>query len=366
MNRPLRILQVTAAGDTAGATESIINLTMGLRERGHVLSLAARPESRIFRILGEQGLEMLPLVFRGGLDLRAARELAAFVRKRGIDIVNSHASRDRHVTVYARRIFRMPAALVHTRRNLPRMSGGWLQGRFYAWGADRLIAVSAGVKDALVAGGVPAARVSVVHNGIVLSRYSEVPAAREEALREELGLSAGDPVIGVVSRLKDHAVLLRALARLDPRVQAVFLGVPWNASLDRLRETLALENRILYLGFRDDILPYFALFTVSALPSRIEGFSRSILESMAMGVPVVASDSGGNREAIEEGRSGFLFPPTDDAALADCLRTLLESPPLRASFAERGRERVRQFDVRFTVEKTERVYLDVLKDLGNA
>ncbi len=361
MNRPLRILQITAAGDTAGATHSIINLTMGLRARGHSLWMAARAESLIHRFMEEHGVPTVPLVFRGGLDLRTAGRIAAFARENGIDIVNSHASRDRHVTLYARKIFRMPARLIHTRRNLPRMSGGRLQGRFYGWGADRLIAVSRAVEDSLVASGVPGRKVSVVRNGIVLSEYGDVPDETVRDLREEMGIRADDRVIGVVSRLKDHAVLLRALALLDPGIKIVFLGVRRNERLEKLRKDLGLENEIHYRGFLDEILPYYRLFTISVLPSVIEGFSRSILESMVMGVPMIASDAGGNAEAIEHGRSGFLFPPRDHGALADCIRRLLEDADLRASFAARGRERVQMFDVARTVERAEQVYYDVLE-----
>jgi glycosyltransferase involved in cell wall biosynthesis len=356
----LRILQITAAGDTAGATQSIINLTLGLRERGHSLWVAARQESLIRQFMDEQGVPTLPVVFRGGLDLKTARGLAEFARGHRIDIVNSHASRDRHVTIYSKKIFRMRSKLIHTRRNLPLMSGGWLQGRFYGWGADRLIAVSQAVKDSLVASGVPSRKVSVVRNGIVLSRYGDVPEEKIRNLRRDLGLELGDRIIGVVSRLKDHPVLLRALGLLDPSIKVILLGVRRNEKLEKMRKDLNLGNRIIYLGFLDEIIPYFPLFTISVLPSRIEGFSRSILESMVMGVPVVASDAGGNREAIEHGRTGFLFPPEDHEALARYIRRLMEDPQLRRSLSERGRERVLQFDVSRTVERAEQVYYDVM------
>lgn len=360
MRRPLRILQITAAGDTAGATQSILNLTVGLRARGHELWMGSREESLIHRFMTDRGVPTFPLVFRGGLDLRTARQIASFATDNRIDIVNSHASRDRHVTLYARKLFRMPARLIHTRRNLPRMSGGWLQGRFYGWGADRLIAVSRAVKDALVGGGVPAEKVSVVRNGIALSEYGDVPEGEVEALREKLGIRPEDRVIGVVSRLKDHDVLFRALAHLDPSIKVILLGVRRNEKLERLGRALGLRNEILYLGFLDEIKPYYGLFTISVLPSVIEGFSRSILESMVTGVPVIASDAGGNGEAIEHRESGLLFPPKDAAALAGQIRRLLDDAALRAAFAARGRERVLEFDVARTVEGAEAVYYDVL------
>jgi len=360
MTRRLRILEITAAGDTAGATQSILNLTLGLRDRGHRVWMASRAESLIHGFMRDEGVPTLPVVFRGGLDLGAARQVASFARENNIDIVNAHASRDRHVTLYAKKIFRMPSRLIHTRRNLPLMSGGWVQGRLYAWGVDRLIAVSQAVKDALVGSGLPQDRVSVVRNGIVLERYGHGFEEEAGAIRDSLGLSERDRVVGVVSRLKDHHILLEALARLDPDICVVFLGVRPNENLERLRRALGLKNRIFYRGFLDEVRPYYRLFTISVLPSVIEGFSRSILESMAMGVPVIASDAGGNPEAIEDGVNGVLFPPRDPVALAQRMERLLGDEDLRRGLAERGRERVRHFDVSRTVEGTERVYLDVM------
>ena len=108
-------------------------------------------------------------------------------------------------------------------------------------------------------------------------------------------------------------------------------------------------------------MPYYPLLTVSVLPSLIEGLSQTILESMALGVPVVASRWGGNPEIVEEGVSGLLFEPLDPRDLAEKVNRIISDRELAQKFIERGHDRALvEFGIERTIENTERVFRRLL------
>jgi glycosyltransferase involved in cell wall biosynthesis len=141
----------------------------------------------------------------------------------------------------------------------------------------------------------------------------------------------------------------------------LFLGIDRSEALDAQARALGLAHDLRYLGFRDRPLPFYRLFDAMVLPSSIEGFSLAILEAMASRVPVIASDAGGNAEAIVEGETGFLFPPREPGPLARAIDTLRADRARARAMGEAGRARfLEQFTIERTVERTEQVYAGVL------
>lgn len=359
----MRILQITHQGDIGGSTNSITWLTAGLAERGHDVWLCCREESLIHsRFRDHPRVKLVPFVFgRSPLALGRSRAIARVARDLGIDLVNAHASLDRHLTIQAKHLFRGGFKLVHTRRNVPLSTGGRLQGRYYAAATDRIIAVSGRVAEAMVAGGVPADHVTVVHNGIPLENYRAVPEEKVRAARASLGIGEAKRVVGMMARKKSQADLFRAMKSVEREATILLLGIDRDDELEALRESLRLPHRVIYGGFRLDVIPYYRLLDVFVLPSVIEGYSLSILEAMALGLPVVCTDAGGNAEAVEEGVNGFLFRPGDIDTFGSALRKLLADEDLRSAMGARNREDAfRRFDVAETVRKAEAVYESVL------
>ena len=121
-------------------------------------------------------------------------------------------------------------------------------------------------------------------------------------------------------------------------------------------------GRALCLGFRADIADLSGLFDVFVLPSEIEGFSLALIEAMARGLPCIASDAGGNREALDGG-CGILIPPRDPAALAKALASILDDPDASRNLGARARDRAsREFDVTRTIARTEALYASLCSE----
>jgi len=256
---------------------------------------------------------------------------------------------------------------VVTRRTMPLTSSVELLA--VGLTADRTIAVSAAVAGALRRRLHPGARLRVVPNGIALERV-DAPVEGQElaAARATLGDVGGRSVLAVVSRLKDQHVLLHALALIERPVLVAFVGVEPDARLRALADAVPLRHRVVFVPLSErPALPFYHLATAAALPSRIEGLSQSLLEAMALGLPVVASDAGGNPHLVTSGETGLLVPPLDPAAWARALDRVLSDGEFARRLARAGRELVRrEFTLERTAQRTEAVYREALERRARA
>ncbi len=355
---PLTILQLTHQGGPAGSTQSIFNLSQYLNRRGHRVLLGCRGDVLLARLAREAGLPVIPLVFTPRREL--TRALGAALAREGVDVINSHATLDRRALTWLRWRGRLSQAFVVTRRTMPRTSP--LELLPVGLTADRTIAVSEAVARALRRRLHPGARLRVVPNGIALERVdAPLPPAELAAARAALGDPGGRPVVAIVSRLKDQHVVLQALSRLQRGVLVACVGTEPDDRLQALARALPARHRVVFVPLGERALAFYHLATLAALPSRMEGLSQSLLEAMALGLPVVASDAGGNSDLVRSGETGLLVPPLEPAAWAEALERLLGDGGQARRLAQAGRALVRrEFTLERTGERTEAVYREAL------
>jgi L-malate glycosyltransferase len=343
-----------------GSARSVGNLAAGLAARGHDVRVACPGGGALAHQLDAAGVRAVPVEYRRGWDLGAARQIARLVDGEGVELVDAQESRDRKAAILARRVYGASVPLVITRRQ--ESSTFFLEGMLYGRVADRVVAISEGVARSLRRTGIPRGKIRIVHTGVDLHRMAErIEPSVVIALREELGLDPTLPTVAVVARRKDQETLLRAVALLGRALNVLFVGIDRDAHLAALEPPLPAGTRLVYTGFRERVLPFYHLTDVLVLPTRAEGFSQAILEGLALGIPVVSASTGGTPEALCGGRAGLLFPPGNAAALSGCLGRLLEDTTLQRQLSGAGREAVEErFNVSALAERTERVYLDLL------
>ncbi len=179
-----------------------------------------------------------------------------------------------------------------------------------------------------------------------------------------MGLPTDARVVGVVGRLearKGHRHFIEAMARIvtcEPRAVGLVVGEGKEKSaLQAQCDALGLGEAVRLAGYWPDLPEAFAALDVFVLPSLMEGHPLAILEAMAAGKPVVATDVGGNREAVEPGITGLLVPPADPGALAEGILSLLRDPARAAAFGEAGRRSLeRRFSLAEAVRANEDIY----------
>jgi glycosyltransferase involved in cell wall biosynthesis len=188
------------------------------------------------------------------------------------------------------------------------------------------------------------AKIVVVRNFLDESAFEVASPAACAAFRRELALADDAIVIGCVARLdpiKDHESLITAFAdvrRDEPRAVLVLIGDgPYRAALEQHARSAGVADSVRFAGWRSNAVNLHQWFDVSALASIAEGFPNAVIEAMAAGVPVVATNVGAVRDAVRDGETGLLVPSRDPRALAGALGRIVRDPALRARLAHAGR-----------------------------
>lgn len=341
--RPLRVLHVTtAAQPIAGAERVLLNLARrDSRWLVHITTL--EPEGDLHAQVRAAGAAASSLAARGPLrDLVGAARLARLVRAWRPDIVHVHLARPALVAAIIKPLLEVP--LVQTRHYgdfFQRFGPAW-KASLDAWSARRMDAIIAVSKESgrqLVAlESVQAARIHVVPNGIEPLVPSGPPVQGPRAQSIVCAATAHPR--------KGHEVLLAAFARLLPKhpgMQLVLLGGGTDSAQMKAAITRwGVAGHVRTKGFcsRQEAISILSSATVYVQPSIEEGFGVAVLEAMALGIPVVASDVGGMKETVVNGVTGLRVPPQDPARLADAISRLLRDPALRATYGRAGRKRV--------------------------
>ena len=251
-----------------------------------------------------------------------------------------------------------PAPLLGVYRALCRMGG-----------ATRVVAISDSMKRfALDRLGVREERVRLIPNGVPAEMFERPPQG--EAVRSELGIPADALVVGMVGRLVEQKgvdVFVEAFAQVresEPKAVGVVVGDgPLRGKLSAMAREEGCAGAFRFVGWREDVIPYYDAFDIGAVPSKWEPFGIVTLEMMARCIPVVGCAVGGVPEIIEDGRSGLLVPPRDPRRLADAVLRLARDAGLRARLGRSGRARALE---RFRVDDVARdvrgMYLEMLDD----
>jgi glycosyltransferase involved in cell wall biosynthesis len=218
--------------------------------------------------------------------------------------------------------------------------------------------------------GIPAARITVIENGIDLAEWPAVNGERRQASRAALGIGADEPVVAMIAAMrpeKAHEALLEAIAilgdeRLHPRVLLAGDGERREA-LERRAQSLGIRGKVDFLGVRRDVARLLHAADVVVLPSRavVETLPLSLLEAMAAGVPVVASAVGSVPEIVHDRVTGLLIPPADAVALAGAIAYTLRDPHSARERCERARALVRE---RHAIERTAARYAALFEELA--
>jgi glycosyltransferase involved in cell wall biosynthesis len=315
------------------------------------------------------------LEFSSPLDVRAGAHLARIVRRENVSILHCHLF---IASLFASGIARMAgvARIIETChgpevwRIGKRLRGSFWVDRQIGRFTDRYIAVShAAARHLIENKRVPRSKITVIHNGRELGRYSSSNGEGRAKVRVELGLGE-HPTILTIARLDDqkgHRHLLDAIAQLStrwPRLIALLAGDgPLEGPLRARAEKLGIAHQVRFLGYREDVPELLAAADLVVLPSLYEGLPLVAIETLAAGKPIVATAVDGTPEVVIEGKTGLLVAPADSRALAAGIDRMLSDPAMAQRMGAAGRSHVQEnFTLRKQIQETIAVYRELTGD----
>ncbi|MDD5557262.1 MAG: glycosyltransferase [bacterium] len=374
----IRVLHLIDSMACGGTQTHVANMV-----RGHDASrfspsvLCLQEKGALGERLEGEGWPVVSLGLRRIYGVSAARSYPRYVRflvRERIDVVHAYLFAGQAYGVPGARLAGVPLVIAGRRS----VGVYWRAARYRAVRAatNRLahlhVANAEAVREFVVREeGVPPEKVRVVYNGVDTARFRPGPGGGGEEV------VAG--YVGSLTRVKGVDVLIRALplalAR-EPRLRVVLHGAGpgearrrYEGSTDeRLRalvRDLGVEGRVTFAGPTDRPEEAMRRMDLFVMPSVAEGMSNAVLEAMASGLPVIASDGGGNREVVEEGANGLLFPSGDERLLADRMAALARDREGRLAMGREGRRRaLERFTIGGMVARMERLYEDELARRG--
>ncbi len=351
MTGPLRVVALLESNKVTGPAKNLLQFAQLARGHAQVeVAVFWRPNNPtdFSDAAAQAGVPVHRIAESGRFDRAVIPALSDLFGRLQPHILQSHAMKSHFLVRYAGFHRRIPWVAYHHGYTYT----DWLNraynqlDRWSLPAARRVVTMNDQFQRDLVRHGVRREQIAIVHNAIDPDYASAARSPeRASALRKKLGIAADEKVLLIAARLsreKDHATLLKALAEvrdrhaLRPRLIVLGEG-PERPHIDADIERLGLAGQVLLPGWLPSE-PYYGIADIAVLSSVTEGSPNAVLEAIGAGVPLVATSVGGIPEIVQDGESALLVPAGDASRMADALSQLLQSAALAARLAARGKE----------------------------
>ena len=359
MSRALHILHTESSLGWGGQEIRIISEAAGLEARGHEVTLAASPRSRVYDEAKRRGLTVLaaPIEHKG---LRGLWGMRKVLTSQHFDVVNTHSSTDSWLTALASTTVRGAPPMVRTRHISARVPDNAATRWLYRTATRHVVTTGETLRRGLVGERrLPGDRVSSVPTGVSIQRYR--PGDRAAA-RRALDLPEDLKLVGIVATLrswKGHRFLVDAMSMLGRRdMGLVIVGDgPQREALEALTRQKGL-TRVWMPGNQADVVPWLHALDIFALPSYAnEGVPQALVQAMLCGLPCVTTTVGAIGEAAIDGRTALVVPPQDAKSLAFALQRLADDPELRVRLGMTARAHCTiRFDIEVMLDRMEAIF----------
>lgn len=305
---------------------------------------------------------------RGKLDPLTLSDLIKLVKKKKINLIHAHGYGANNFGRLAGIVCRIPTVMhAHDEdTNYPWYQGfvDDLLGPF----TKNAIAVSESVKEScLTKRKIKEDKLLVIHNGIPLEKFKIPKTVETENEKKRLEIDLTSKVIGTVTRLRKEKGIEYLLESVPivlgmfPNTVFVIVGDgPLRRELESLSRQLSIDDRVIFAGFCQDVSAILSIFDIAVFPSITEGSPQALLEAMAMGRPIIATNVGGMKEILEDGETALLVPSKEPKALADGIIYLLRNQHGAKKLGIRAKEDAEKYDINIYVRRLEKYYAQLV------
>lgn len=367
-----KILIITDVFKKIGGSErNIIQLLHGMDQAKFEACVACYYSGELALAMRAEGFQIYGLRRGGIYSMRGVSNIVFLynlIRKEKIDLILTYHEGSDFLGFVLSKLCAIP--IISNRRDmgyktrLPHRVAYKLFGRYF----DGAITVSDAVKNEVIKRGwFKEGKVWCIHNGINVEEYNN--HLNRESIKRSIGIEASNCVVGLIGnikRIKGIRFFLGAASLIcarKPGIEFVIIGHDLNEEgnsmndMKLLAKEMNIDDRVHFLGGRKDIGDLISIFDVAVISSLSEGFSNVLLEYMACGKPVVATDVGGNREAVIYGETGLLVPAGNSQKLAEAIRVFLDNRDIALKYGLSGRKRVeKEFTLKRMIGKYENIF----------
>lgn len=348
----MKIMQVVLSLEYGGLEKLVINLTEELNNRKIPTGiLCIDVKGALAKEAEAKGIRVFSLDKGPGLDLGISVRMREIFKKEKIDLIHTHNLGPLIYGGIAAKMCGIPS--VNTRHGSAKK-----KTISFIWNLNKnIVVVSEDAKRELLSHSkVLPEKVKVIYNGI-------------SANGAQTRIAGNAGLIGNVARLseeKDHFTLIEAFSRVVKEIKGAILMIvgdgPLMDSLKSKVRSLNLKEKVLFLGFRDDVQDLMKTFDIFTLSSTTEGISLTLLEAMRAGKPIVATDVGGNREVVSDQESGILVPKKNPEEMARAIIRILKDKRLAGKMGARGHEIVKE---KFSLERMTKEYIELYESINH-
>ncbi|MTV49907.1 glycosyltransferase [Heliobacillus mobilis] len=364
MSRPIRVLHIIGGGEIGGAEIHILDLAKHFLAQEVDLYLCCLFGAPLLQRAQQQGIKAVAVPMKSKIDLASYWKVIRLIRQIAPDIVHTHGVRANLIGRIAAKLAGVNCVVTTVHSVLENDYPNPLSRWFNFWSekltaslTEKYILVAEFLKKKLMAQGIPASKLAVIHNGVDDKKFYRLcqNSAAGTGLRQELEIADEVTLVGMVGRfhpVKGHKYLIEAardIIKIHQNVRFLFVGDGFYRDVieESIREE-GLDSFFIFAGFREDIANVYSALDILALPSLSEGLSLTLMESMLCGCPPVVTAVGGNPEIICNGKNGLVVPPGDSLALAAALVRLMDNPTEAKKMGEAARRTVEE---RFTAQR---------------
>lgn len=360
----MKILHVEAGKNLYGGALQVLYLLRGLQARQCQNILVCPNNSAIANAARDYTERLYAIPMRGDIDIPFIWRLKRILEKERPDIVHLHSRRGADVFGgIAARIAKVP--VVYSRRVDNPESPGWVRIKYRLF--DKVVAISKGIRQVLLAEGVPGDKIECVPSAVDINRYAH--GCDRQWFMNEFSLPQSCRVLAMVAQLiprKGHRLLLEVLPEIlqgFPDVHMLLFGKgAMEEELSRALVSPVYQGRVRLAGFRDDLERIMPCLHALVHPAEMEGLGVSLLQAAAAGIPIVGTNVGGIPEIVYDGVNGYLVPPRSSAALSKALNHLLSDNNAARAMGEQGRRIVvESFSISAMVAGNWEVYQAIVK-----
>lgn len=363
----IKLLYLISRLDIGGMERQLLTLVSNLdREKFDIDIVYFQGDGHLKSEFESLGCRVKKFNVTGPWDISIYPKLYSHIKRKEYDIIHTHSLKADLWGAIVGSLTRTPLIISTVHNNEERLLGNpfvrFLEKRVIGRVDNTIVIVSDGVGRFLMEkAGISKDKMKRVYYGM---DASDVEIDKDKDIRQEFGIDGDAPLVGCIGRLteqKGHIYLIQAAKNIVENFSEVKFLIVGKGELERSLKKLVrdsgLDSNFIFTGFREDVYSIIDKLDLVALPSLWEGFGLVLLEAMAMGKPVVATNVGGIPEIIQDGETGILIPPRNPDALADAIIKLLKDKGLTQRMGEAGRRRVKEnFQAARMTKEIEHIY----------